>query len=517
MSAQDPAIVVIGHTIELRDVDAVARRGAPAQLAADARAELKRTRDHLEHALTTGASIYGVNTGFGALSGSRIAPAELGVLQRNLLRSHAVGVGPAFPRDVVRALLLLRAHTLALGASGVSPAVPEFLLAMLSRDVLPVVPCQGSVGASGDLAPLSHLALVVIGEGSAWFEGHVLPGDEALARAGLAPLALGPKEGLSLINGTQVTSALGALALWDAGELVVAADLVGAMSLDALLGTAAAADPRIHAGKPHPGQRRSAERLRTLLAGSPLAASHRDCGEVQDAYALRCIPQVHGAAADALAYAAGAVRIEINAFTDNPLVLARDDGGFDVVSGGNFHAGTIALPLDHMTAAMTTLATISERRTDRLLNPATSRGLPPFLADRPGVESGLMMAHVTASALASESKAMSFPACVDTIPTSAGKEDHVSMGPIAARKLRAVVDNLARVLAIEAIAAARALDLRSHPTSAPLRRVHAAVRAHVAPWAGDRSLAAEIEALAAALLRGELRVAAELPGLFAPP
>lgn len=514
MTRPSSPTVVIGHTIDLRDVDAVARRGAAATLAPEARAELQRTRDHLERALAAGATIYGVNTGFGALSDTRIAPDALGVLQQNLLRSHAVGLGPAFSNEVVRALLLLRAHTLALGASGVSPTVPEFLLELLRRGVAPIVPSQGSVGASGDLAPLAHLALVAIGEGEAWFEGHVLSGAEALERAGLAPLKLGPKEGLSLINGTQVTAAVGALALCDAAELIAAADIIGALTLDALLGTIAASDPRIHAGKPHAGQQASAAVTRELLDGSPLNASHVDCGQVQDAYALRCMPQVHGAAREALRYVAGAVRVELNSFTDNPLVLARDDGGFDVVSGGNFHAGTVALPLDHMTAALTTLATISERRTDRMMNPATSRGLPAFLADDPGLESGMMMAHVTASALASESKSMSFPACVDTIPTSAGKEDHVSMGPIAARKLRAVVDNLARVLAIEAVAAARALDLRPHPTSPRLLPVHAAIRAHVRPWTGDRSLTAELEALAGAIARGELREAAGLAGLL---
>ncbi|MBZ5712553.1 histidine ammonia-lyase [Nannocystis pusilla] len=508
MTSGSPVSVVIGHTIALRDVDAVARRGAAVSLAREARDELRRTRDHLERALAAGAIIYGVNTGFGALSDAKIAPDELGILQQNLLRSHAAGVGPAFAGDVVRALLLLRAHTLALGASGVSPEVPEFLLQMLARDVLPVVPCQGSVGASGDLAPLAHLALVAIGEGAAWSEGQIVPGAEALARAGLTPLRLGPKEGLSLINGTQVTTAVGALALCDAAELLAAADIICSLSLDALLGTVTATDPRIHAGKPHVGQRESAAIARALLADSPLGASHRDCGEVQDAYALRCMPQVHGAARDAFAYVAGAVQVELNSFTDNPLVLAHEGGGFDVLSGGNFHAGTVALPLDHMTAALTTLATISERRTDRLMNPATSRGLPAFLAERPGVESGLMMAHVTASALASECKALSFPASVDTIPTSAGKEDHVSMGPIAARKLRSVVDNLARVLAIEAIAAARGLDLRQQPTSAPLQRVHAAIRAHVPAWTGDRSPGGDTEALSAAIVRGELRLAA---------
>jgi histidine ammonia-lyase len=416
-----PSPVVIGRTLELRSVHAVARHHAAAALAPEARASLQQTRTHLEAALARGETIYGVNTGFGALSDTRIGPGELGVLQQNLLRSHAVGVGPALSGEIVRALLLLRAHTLAMGASGVTPGLPEFLLTLLAADLRPVVPSQGSVGASGDLAPLAHLALALIGEGDVWYKGHVLPAREALAAAGLQPRALGPKEGLSLINGTQVMTAIGALALVDAAELIAAADVVGALSLDALLGTAAATDPRIHAGKPHAGQRRSAEVIRGLLAGSPLNDSHRDCGEVQDAYALRCMPQVHGAARDAFAYVAGAVRIELNSFTDNPLVLAHEGGGFDVLSGGNFHAGTVALPLDHMTAALTTLATISERRTDRMLNPATSRGLPAFLAERPGVESGLMMAHVTASALASECKSLSFPASVDTIPTSAGK------------------------------------------------------------------------------------------------
>lgn len=508
---QPSSTIVIGRTLELADIHRVARHHAPVILAPAAREELGRTRRHLEAALARGETIYGVNTGFGALSETRIAADELGVLQRNLLRSHAVGVGPALAGEIVRALLLLRAHTLALGASAASPELAEFLVSLLERDVRPIVPSQGSVGASGDLAPLAHLALAVIGEGDAWFQGQVLPAAEALRRAGLQARALGPKEGLSLINGTQVMTAIGALAVVDAAELLTAADILGALSLDALLGTVSAFDPRIHAGKPHPGQLRSAQLLRELVAGSALNASHKDCGQVQDAYALRCMPQVHGAVRGALNYVAGALRIEVNSFTDNPLVLARDDGGFDVISGGNFHGATVAVPIDHMSAALTTLATISERRTDRMMNATVSRGLPAFLADHPGLESGYMMAHVTASALASECKTLSFPASVDTIPTSAGKEDHVSMGPIAARKLRAVVDNLARVLAIEAISAARAIDLRGIPSSPALSRVHACIRAHAGPFTGDRSMSAEIESLAAAIVRGELRAAADLP------
>ncbi len=508
---QPSPTIVIGRTLELADVHRVARHHAPVVLAPAAREELGRTRHHLEAALARGETIYGVNTGFGALSETRIAAEELGALQRNLLRSHAVGVGPALAGEIVRALLLLRAHTLALGASAASPELTEFLLALLERDVRPIVPSQGSVGASGDLAPLAHLALTVIGEGEAWFQGQVLPSAEALRRAGLQARALGPKEGLSLINGTQVMTAIGALAVVDAAELLTASDILGALSLDALLGTVSAFDPRIHAGKPHPGQLRSAQLLRDLVAGSPLNASHKDCGQVQDAYALRCMPQVHGAVRGALNYVAAALRIEVNSFTDNPLVLARDDGGFDVISGGNFHGATVAVPIDHMTAALTTLATISERRTDRMMNATVSRGLTAFLADDPGLESGFMMAHVTASALASECKTLSFPASVDTIPTSAGKEDHVSMGPIAARKLRSVVDCLARVLAIEAISAARAIDLRAIPSSPALMRVHACIRVYAGPFTGDRSMSAEIENLAAAIIRGELRAAADLP------
>lgn len=503
--------LALGRSLSLLDVHSIARRGATVELEPTARARIAAARAELEADLATGRTIYGVNTGFGALSDTPIPSDQGAALQLNLLRSHAMGVGAPLPVDTVRAILALRTHTLALGASGVRVALLEALLAMLRADVIPVVPSQGSVGASGDLAPLAHVALVVVGEGEAILRGERLPGHVALTRAGLAPLELSTKEGISLINGTQVTAGIGALALCDAAELVLAADILGALSLDAALGTVDAFDPRIHAGKPHRGQRRTAEIVVSLMADSPLRASHVDCGQVQDAYALRCMPQVHGAARGALHYVADAVTIEINSMTDNPLVLPAAGGGYDVLSGGNFHAGSIALPIDHMTAALTTLATISERRTDRFMGEHTSRGLPAFLAVSPGLDSGFMMAHVTAAALASECKTLSFPASVDTIPTSAGKEDHVSMGPIAARKLASVVHNVACVLAIEAIVAARAIDLREHPTSERLRAVHAAVRRHVSPLTADRSHAAEIEALAAAILAGELREAAGLP------
>ncbi len=514
--------IVVGHHITIEAVHRVARLGATAGLSEDAEQDLLSTRALLERSLADGDTIYGVNTGFGALSETRIPPDKLADLQRNLLRSHAVGVGPALAPDVVRALLLLRAHTLALGASGVRPIVPRRLLELLDANVVPVVPSQGSVGASGDLAPLAHLALPVIGEGFVWHRGEQVPAAKVLAELGIEPLELAPKEGLSLINGTQVTTAITCLAIHDAGELMTTADIIGALSLDGMLGTAKICDPRIHAGKPHPGQRRTAGTIAALIRGSALNRSHANCGQVQDAYSLRCMPQVHGAARNALHYVAQAVQIELDSFTDNPLVLLREDDdpdsrGFDVLSGGNFHAGTVALPADHATAALTTLATISERRIDRFCTPEASRGLPAFLTDDPGVESGFMMAQVTAAALASECKALSFPACVDTIPTSAGKEDHVSMGPIAARKLGAVVANLARVLAIEAAVAARAVDLREHPSSDRLMAVHAKIREYVAPFTGDRSMTAELEALAGAILRGALREAAGLPGEFEAP
>lgn len=510
MPAASSDTVIIGRRLDLREVVRIARGDAKVALHPDARQRLSATRDQLEAGLAAGRTIYGVNTGFGALSDTPIPGDKLELLQRNLLRSHAVGVGEPLPRDVVRALLALRAHTLALGHSAVTPRLLDALVAMLGAGVIPVVPRQGSVGASGDLAPLAHLALPLIGEGEAWVDGQRMSGAQALERVGLSPIVLGAKEGLALINGTQVTSVIGALAAVASAELMGTADAIGAMSLDAALGTVAAFDPRVHAGKPHPGQVRTADNVRALVAGSALNESHAECGQVQDAYAYRCMPQVHGAVRAALRYVAGALKVELNSLTDNPLVLPNDDGTYDVVSGGNFHAATVAVPIDHLCAAMTTLTTISERRLERFMNDTTSRGLPAFLADDPGVESGFMMAQVTASALASECKTLSFPASVDSIPTSAGKEDHVSMGPIAALKLRRVVANVARCLAIEAAVAARAVDMRGVRTSPRLQAVHDAVRKYVAPWDGDRSLSAELEALAEAMVRGEIRQAAGL-------
>ena len=503
--------LVLGRSISLRDVHDVAFRRAEVTLDPDIRVHLEGSRAQLLRDVAAGKVIYGVNTGFGALSGTTVPSHKLEDLQRNLLRSHACGVGPLLPAEVVRTLLALRAHTLALGASGGSPELIDGILALLAQDLLPAVPSQGSVGASGDLAPLAHLALPLIGEGDVMTEaGTRRPAAQALADAGLHPVTLGPKEGLCLINGTQVTTAIGALATWTAGNVVASADVIGALSLDAGLNTAAAFDPRIHEGKPHPGQIETAAVVRSLVEDSPLRGSHADCDEVQDAYCFRCMPQVHGAVRAAVLYVAHALSIELNSFTDNPLLLRRPDGGYDVVSGGNFHAGSVAVPIDHLTAAITTLATISERRTDRFMSPSTSRGMPAFLADDPGVESGFMLAHVTAAALASECKTLSFPASVDTIPTSAGKEDHVSMGPNAARKLAKAVENVSAVLAVEAMAAARVLDLRAPVTSPRLQAVHAKILEHVPPHTGDRILSGDIEALATAIRDGQLLEAAEV-------
>ena len=507
--------IVIGQPLKIADVVAFARDAAahPVKLAGPARERLQHTRNQLEADLAGGATIYGVNTGFGALSDTRIATDQLAELQNNLLRSHAVGVGAPLPPAVVRTLLLLRAHTLAMGASGVTPQLVDHVLAVLAAGVVPVVPRKGSVGASGDLAPLAHLALPLIGEGRAWVQppGQSEPttpepmtGGQALAAVGVQPLALGPKEGLSLINGTQVTTAVGALATWQAAELLGTADVLGALSLDASLGTVAACDPRIHAGKPHPGQQRSADNILALADNSPLAASHAECEEVQDAYAYRCMPQVHGAVRGALRYVAEALTIEINSFTDNPLVLPRADGsGASMWSaGGNFHAAAVALPADHLAAALTTLSTISGA-TPRPLpqRGITSRGLPPFLGQRPRPAERL---HDGAghrdSALASENKALSPPRIRGHHPdVSAGKEDHVSMGPDRrAQARRSIVDNTAHVLAIEASIAARALDLREaehQPRGCrrPARR-HPASTSRPLPATG--AMTAEFESLA---------------------
>ncbi|HUK14540.1 MAG TPA: histidine ammonia-lyase [Thermoanaerobaculaceae bacterium] len=486
------AVILDGRSLTLEQLEAVARRGGSAELAPAALERVAATRAGIEARIAAGEVIYGVNTGFGRLADVRIAADQLSNLQRNLLRSHACGVGEPLPEDVVRAMLLLRANVLAGGYAGVRPALIARLLDLLAAGVHPVVPCQGSVGASGDLAPLAHLALVLIGEGEATFQGDRMPGAEALARAGLQRVELAPKEGLALINGTQVMTAVGALALLDAERLAGAADVVAALSVDAMEGSDTAFIAEIHEARPHPGQLASARNLLALMAGSGIRVAHDACGRVQDAYSLRCTPQVHGAARDALAHLRGKLAVEINAATDNPMVLP--DGR--VVSGGNFHGAPVAAAFDYAAIALTALASISERRSARLVTPEQSY-LPAFLVDASGLNSGFMMAQVTAAALVSECKTLAHPASVDSIPTSGGREDHVSMGTWAARKLSQVVANLRLVLAIELLEAAQGIEFRRPLRSSPaLERAHAMLRAEAPALDRDRYLHPEILAAA---------------------
>jgi histidine ammonia-lyase len=490
--AQAP-LLLDGDRLTLADLEAVARDGRAVAVDAAALAAVARSRAVVDAAVAKGAVVYGVNTGFGNFADVVIARAQLGELQLNLVRSHAVGVGELLDEAETRALMLLRANVLAKGLSGVRPQTLERLCDLLNARIHPAVPSQGSVGASGDLAPLAHLALALVGEGDVRTASGLEPAAAALARAGLAPVVLEAKEGLALINGTQLMTAVAGLALAEAWRLARTADVAGALTLDALLGTDVAFDPRIHAARPHPGQQASAANLRRLLAGSPLRESHRDCGKVQDAYSLRCIPQVHGAARDALAYATRTVDVEMNAATDNPMVFAETG---ELLSGGNFHGEPVAMAADVIAIAVAEIGAISERRIERLVNPTLS-GLPAFLTNDGGLQSGLMMAHVTAAALASENKSLAHPASVDSIPTSANKEDHVSMGVTAARQAARAVANTRRILAIELVACCQALEFRRPlRTSGPLEAVHARVRETVGAYGRDRSLSAEIEALA---------------------
>jgi histidine ammonia-lyase len=490
-----------GAHLTLEDLESVARGRRPVAVDPAAREGVARARRVVDDAVAQQAVVYGVNTGFGNFADVVIPAGRLRELQLNLVRSHAAGVGEPLTRAQTRALMLLRANVLAKGFSGVRPETLDLLVAMINAGVHPVVPSQGSVGASGDLAPLAHLALALVGEGQCDYQDRVRPSAEALGAAGLRPVVLEAKEGLALINGTQLMTAVAGLALAEAWRLARTADVTGALTLDALKGTDVAFDPRIHAARPHPGQAASARNLRKLLAGSPIRESHRDCGKVQDAYTLRCMPQVHGAVRDALEFATRTISIEINAATDNPMVFA--DSG-ELLSGGNFHGEPVAIAADVLAIAAAELGAISERRTERLVNPALS-GLPAFLTPEGGIQSGLMIAHVTAAALASENKTLAHPASVDSIPTSANKEDHVSMGVTAAAKAARAVANTRRILAVEAIAACQALEfLKPLETSPALRAAYARVRRTVPPYDTDRILSPEIEAVAAVVSEGTL-------------
>jgi histidine ammonia-lyase len=494
-------VVLDGESLTLEQLEAIAD-GAPARLSPEARKRVRASRNCVERAVRGGATVYGVNTGFGKLARIRIDDDKLGRLQLNLIRSHSVGVGEPFDDATVRAILALRANCLARGHSGIRLQTLEHLIAMLNANVLPRVPSQGSVGASGDLAPLAHIALGAIGEGRVRTGGKERSAKKALSDAGLEPCVLAAKEGLALINGTQVMTAVGALTLKRAERLTRLADIIGAMSLEALLGSHRAFEARVHASRPHPGQRTSAMNISRLIADGTLAASHEHCDRVQDAYSLRCIPQVHGAVRDALAHVRWVLAIEANSSTDNPMVFA-DEG--DLVSAGNFHGQPVSLALDHLAIACCSLATISERRIDRLMDPSRNEGLPAFLTDDPGLNSGFMMAHVTAAALTSENKVLAHPASVDSISTSAAQEDHVSMGVHAARQAQSIVDHVETVLAIELLTAAQAIDLR-----APLKGGRGVIAAQrilrkvVPRLAADRVLSNDIEKALTVMRSGDI-------------
>jgi histidine ammonia-lyase len=498
-------ITLSGSDLSIAQLAAVAA-GARVGFSDSAIAAMRASRAVVDGAVARGEVVYGVNTGFGNFADVRIGAKDLEALQRNLVRSHAAGVGPTLPSLETRALMVLRANVLAKGFSGARVETAQLLIDCLNQGLHPNVPEQGSVGASGDLAPLAHVALLLIGEGECEFKGRAMKAAEALAAAGLKPVTLAAKEGLALINGTQLMTGIAGLALLEAETLARTADVVAAMTVDALLGTDVAFDPRIHAARPHAGQAASARNLRRLLAGSALRESHRNCGRVQDAYSLRCAPQVHGAARDAMGFIRRTIEIEMNSATDNPMVFA--DAGV-LLSGGNFHGEPVAMAADFLSIAVAELGGISERRIERLVNPALS-GLPAFLTEEGGLRSGFMMAHVTAAALASENKSLAHPASVDSITTSANKEDHVSMGPIAARQARSVVANVRRILAIETLAAAQAIEFhRPLRTSEALEAVHAVVRGAVPRYDADRIMGPEIEMAAELVRSGDLLRAAE--------
>ncbi len=494
---------VSGQPLTLEEITSVAMSKTEARLADSAGPRIQASRAVVEEVLRQDRVVYGVNTGFGKLCDVRIPSSELEALQLNLVRSHACGVGDPLSEAETRAMLLLRANVLALGNSGCRVDLPETLLTMLDREVHPVIPQRGSVGASGDLAPLAHLALSMIGEGESRFRGQRLPGGEALHAAEIAPVRLQAKEGLALLNGTQAMCGVGALALYRAIRVTCLADLAGAMTLEALRGTPVPFDARIQLARPHAGQVAAAAHLRDLLADSQIRLSHlTNDPRVQDAYSLRCMPQVHGAVRNALQHAREVTEIESGSATDNPLVFA-DTG--DVLSGGNFHGAPLGMVYDYAALAMTDLMSMSERRIDRLVNPDLNEGLPPFLSSHAGTSSGYMIAHVCAASLLNEAKILSHPASIDNVPTSGGKEDHVSMGMTSALKLRQITANAERVFSIELLAAAEGLDYRAPLRSSKrIERAREIIRSLVPRLTVDRPLSGDIECIAGAIERGDL-------------
>jgi len=497
-------LLLDGQPLTLREIDHVALGGRVVEISAAALKRVAESRGLIENILGAGETVYGVNTGFGKLADVRIPGDKLAELQINLVRSHAGGVGEPLAEAESRAMVLLRANVLAKGFSGVRPELLELLVAMVNAGVHPVIPEKGSVGASGDLAPLAHLALVVVGEGEAVNRGERLAGGEALRRSGLKPLHLTAKEGLALLNGTQAMTAVGALAVSRALRVAELCDLSGAMSLEALKGTPAAFDERIHKARPHAGQIAAAEHLLGLLSGSEIRESHREGDtRVQDAYCLRCMPQVHGAVRGVLQHVSSVLETEAGSATDNPLVFPGDDAA--VISGGNFHGAPLSYAFDYASIAMTDLAGITERRIDRLLNPDINEGLPAFLSTDPGLSSGFMIAQIVAAAMINECQVLAHPSSTGSIPTDGGKEDHVSMGMTGAIKLRQIVENVERVLAIELMCAAQALEFRRPlKSSGRIERAYEVIRRVIPRLERDRVLAPDIAAMAEAIRGGKL-------------
>ena len=485
--------------LSLQTIVDVARHGQKVQVSDAAQARMAAARQVIENVVAGGdeaPAVYGVNTGFGALAEVRISSTQIRELQRNLVRSHSVGVGEPLAEAQTRAMMLLRAAVLSRGHSGASPSLCQQLCDMLNHNILPVIPRRGSVGASGDLAPLAHIALAMMGEGEVFFENKRVPSLQALKQCKLQPSTLEAKDGLTLLNGTQHMTALGSLAVYDALVTCKLADAAGAMSLEALMGTAKAFDERVVTARAQPGQKVVASRLRQLLTQSEISQSHKDCGKVQDPYSLRCMPQVHGATWDALHYVKDVLEREANSTTDNPLVFvdsAQPFGG-ELISGGNFHGQPLAIALDTAAIAIAEIANISERRIEQLVNPHLSSGLPPFLAPESGLNSGFMIAQVSAAALVSENKVLCHPASVDSIPSSAGREDHVSMGATSALKLEQVHDHVRTVLAIEMLCACQGIDLRApHKPGKILNAIHEEIRKEVSPMMNDRPLYPDVE------------------------
>ena len=501
-------VVVDGSPITVEDVVAVALGSARAVPGADLDERMEPARALVERVVEDNETVYGITTGFGALANTRIQPDQASEMQYALLRSHAAGVGSHIEPEIVRAMLLCRARTLAQGYSGVRPEIVRFLLTLLDRDIIPAVPSQGSVGASGDLAPFAHLALPIIGEGEILIDGVAVPAGPVLEAAGIEPLQLLPKEGLSLLNGTEGMLAHGCLAVHRAMQLVDATDSAAALSIEALMGSSRPFEHRIQALRPHPGQLKSAARIHALLQGSEIDASHHDdfAHKVQDAYSLRCAPQVHGAVRDTIEYARTVFTIELGSVVDNPIVFAEDG---DVVSSGNFHGQPLAFVLDYLAIAVTELGSISERRVDRLLDPHRSSGLTPFLATNPGVSSGYMITQYTAAAIVAQNRVFSHPASVESIPTSGMQEDHVSMGWGAARKLNMVLTNTARVIAIELMCAAQGVDQRPMDPAPGTMRVHDEVRSVCPPLVEDRPPGPDIMKIAALIESGAFDPAEE--------